>query len=168
LIPDEERFFTRYNSAFGGKNLSKEVVLGAVESALVSAYRKIILPRVRDITVKIDPNNAGLQFGEKTVMEKVSDTRSEISLDEPEELRGDRGWEELVVEATPSNAGVLQRRQQTGDTASACMKRNTALFMRNTPISRRSNNRVVRRIEPKQCLSTSAGGGGDGGSRAGG
>ena len=65
------------------KNLSKEVVLGAVESALVSAYRKDNFAQNQDITVKIDPNNGRVTvWASKTVVERVSDPRCEISLDE--------------------------------------------------------------------------------------
>ncbi|MCK4331378.1 MAG: transcription termination/antitermination protein NusA, partial [Dehalococcoidia bacterium] len=38
------------------KHLPKEVVLAAVESALVSAYRKDAFAAGQDISAKIDPN----------------------------------------------------------------------------------------------------------------
>jgi len=91
------------------KNLSKEVVLGAVESALVSAYRKDNFAQNQDITVKIDPNNGRVTvWAKKTVVEKVSDPRCEISLDEAKKIKkGIAVGEEIVVEATPSNAGRI-------------------------------------------------------------
>ena len=54
------------------KNLPKEVVLGAVESALVSAYRKEHFHPNQNIVVKISPTTGKVEvWAEKTVVEKV-------------------------------------------------------------------------------------------------
>ena len=63
------------------KNLPREVVLKAVETALVSAYRKDNFATNQDISVKIDPATAQVKvWAEKTVVEQPSDSRIEISM----------------------------------------------------------------------------------------
>ena len=137
------------------KNLSKEVVLGAVESALVSAYRKDNFAQNQDITVKIDPNNGRVTvWASKTVVERVSDPRCEISLDEARKIRkGLTVGEEIVVEATPSNAGriaaqtakqvILQRLHEA---------EHSAIFEEYADKQGEVITGVVRRIEPKQVF----------------
>ena len=58
------------------KNLSKEVVLAAVENALVSAYRKDSFAANQNISVKVEPSSGRVQvWAEKTVTERPSDIR---------------------------------------------------------------------------------------------
>jgi N utilization substance protein A len=137
------------------KNLSKEVVLGAVESALVSAYRKDNFAQNQDITVRIDPNNGRVTvWAKKTVVEQVSDPRCEISVDEAKRLKkGITVGEEIVVEATPSNAGriaaqtakqvILQRLHEA---------EHSAIFEEFADKQGEVITGVVRRIEPKQVF----------------
>jgi len=91
------------------KNLPKEVVLSAVEAALVSAYRKDNYAPNQNISVKINPSSGKVQvWAEKTVVETPTDTRREISLDEARRLKPDVQTDEtLMVEATPRNAGRI-------------------------------------------------------------
>ncbi|MDD4924513.1 MAG: transcription termination factor NusA [Dehalococcoidales bacterium] len=137
------------------KNLSREVVLGAVESALVSAYRKDNFAQNQDITVKIDPNNGRvIVWAKKTVVERVSDPRCEISLDEVKRVKkGITVGEEIVVEATPSNAGriaaqtakqvILQRLHEA---------EHSAIFEEYADKQGEVITGMVRRIEPKQVF----------------
>ncbi len=91
------------------KNLSKEVVLGAVEAALVSAYRKNNFAPAQNIAVKINPSNGEVTvWAQKTVVETVTDQRQEISLPEAQKL--DKNaiiGSEVMVEDTPHNAGRI-------------------------------------------------------------
>ncbi len=91
------------------KNLPKEVVIAAVEAALASAYRKDDFAANQNISVKINPNNGKVQvWAEKTVVERPSDGRLEVSLDEAHQIKPDAELGEVVmVEATPSNAGRI-------------------------------------------------------------
>ena len=91
------------------KNLSKEVVLAAVENALVSAYRKDNFAANQNILVKIEPSSGRVQvWAEKTVTERPSDMRSEISLSEARRIKPDAQIGEVVmVESTPHNAGRI-------------------------------------------------------------
>jgi len=91
------------------KNLPKDVVIAAVEAALVSAYRKDDFAANQNISVKINPNNGKVQvWAEKTVAEQPSDSRFEISLAEAHQIKPDVEIGEVVlIEVTPSNAGRI-------------------------------------------------------------
>ena len=91
------------------KNLPKETVIGAVEAALVSAYRKDNFAANQNIRVKINPNTGGVKvWAEKNVVEVPSDTRYEISLEEAHRIKSDvQIGETIEVEATPRNAGRI-------------------------------------------------------------
>ena len=91
------------------KNLPKETVLTAVEAALVSAYKKDNFNPNQNISVKINPNTGKVEvWVEKTVSQKVTDPRMEITLREAKTLNKESKVGDLVmVEATPENAGRI-------------------------------------------------------------
>ena len=91
------------------KNLPREVVLGAVEAALVLAYRKDSFIPNQEIEVKIDPATGKVRvWANKTVVESPSDTRCEISLDEAHRVNPDVQLDDVIeVEVTPRNAGRI-------------------------------------------------------------
>ena len=91
------------------KNLPSEVVLSAVEAALVSAYRKDNFTASQNLSVKINPTSGKVQmWAEKTVVEKPVDTACEISLAEARRIKPDVQMNEAVmVESTPQNAGRI-------------------------------------------------------------
>ncbi len=135
------------------KNLPKEVVIAAVESALVSAYRKDNFATNRNIQVKIDPDTGKVKvFAEKEVVERVEDSRREMSLAEAHKINPDaQPGDLLMVEATPANAGriaaqtakqvILQRLHEA---------EHTAIFEEYAHKEGDIVNGVVQRIEPKQ------------------
>lgn len=91
------------------KNLPKDVVLAAVELALVSAYRKDNFAPNQNLTVKINSSNGGVQvWAEKTVMENPVDSRTDVSLKEARQVKKDAQLGDLVmIESTPQNAGRI-------------------------------------------------------------
>lgn len=91
------------------KNLPKDVVLTAVEAALVSAYKKDALFANQNISVKINPSTGKVEvWVEKTVVEKVTNPISEITLKEAKKIKPDiKPGETLMVESTPENAGRI-------------------------------------------------------------
>ncbi|MBN1369178.1 MAG: transcription termination/antitermination protein NusA [Dehalococcoidaceae bacterium] len=91
------------------KNLSREVVLGAVESALVSAYRKNNFALNQNVSVKINPSTGEVSvWAQKTVVDKVTDPRQQISLVDARRLDKKASIDdELMVEDTPNNAGRI-------------------------------------------------------------
>ncbi len=91
------------------KNLPREVVLGVVESALVSAFRKNSFAANQSISVKVNPNTGQVTvYAGKTVVEDVNDPRREISL---EDARKNNEYaqlgDEIQVEDTPRDAGRI-------------------------------------------------------------
>ncbi|MFH1169488.1 MAG: transcription termination factor NusA [Chloroflexota bacterium] len=91
------------------KNLPKEVVLTAVETALVSAYKKDNFAPTQNIAVKINPNNGQVEvWAEKTVVDAPSDKRYEIGLAEAKKVKPDvQLGDTLMIEDTPHNAGRI-------------------------------------------------------------
>jgi N utilization substance protein A len=137
------------------KNLPKEVVLSAVETALVSAYRKDNFAPNQEIAVKIDPTTGRVRvWAEKTVVEEPSDTRREISLADAVKLKPDAKVEDMVmVEATPRNAGriaaqtakqvILQRLHEA---------EHSAIFEEYSDKEGDIVTGVVQRMEPRQIF----------------
>ncbi len=91
------------------KNLPKDVVLTAVEAALVSAYKKDTFTVNQEISVKINPNTGQVEvWAKKTVVDAPSDTRTEISLKEARKVKPDAQIDDsLMIESTPHNAGRI-------------------------------------------------------------
>jgi len=91
------------------KNLPKDVVLTAVEAALVSAYKKDSFSTNQNIAVKINPNTGKVEvWAERTVVEKAADPKLEITLREAKKLKSDiKVGETIMVESTPENAGRI-------------------------------------------------------------
>jgi N utilization substance protein A len=137
------------------KNLPREVVLGAVESALVSAYRKNSFTPTQNISVKIDPVSGRVEvWAEKTVVDKVSDPRCEISLAEARKINADAQLDDVInVEDTPHNAGriaaqtakqvILQRLHEA---------EHSAILEEYTGKEGEIITGVVRRIETRQIF----------------
>ena len=137
------------------KNLPKEVVISAVEAALVSAFRKDSFAPHQDISVRLDPTTGKVEvWAEKTIVEQPSDPRREISLDEACRIRPDAQIGEVVkVEATPRNAGriaaqtakqvILQRLHEA---------EHSAVFEEYINKEGDIVTGVVQRVEPKQIL----------------
>ena len=137
------------------KNLPKEVVLSAVETALVSAYRKDNFAPNQEISVKIDPTTGRVRvWAERTVVEQPSDTRLEISLADAAKIKPDAQLGDVVmVEATPRNAGriaaqtakqvILQRLHEA---------EHSAIFEEYSDKEGDIVTGVVQRIEPRQLF----------------
>ena len=137
------------------KNLPKEVVIAAVELALVSAYRKDNFAPTQNIAVKIDPTTGAVKvWAEKTVVEQPSDLRREISLSEASKIKPDVQIDEVImVEATPHNAGriaaqtakqvILQRLHEA---------EHSAIFEEYSNKEGDIVTGLVQRIEPRQLF----------------
>ncbi len=137
------------------KNLPKEVVIAAVEAALVSAYRKDAFLPTQNLSVKISPVTGKVQvWAEKQVVEKVSDDRAEISLAEARRIKPDAEvGQTLMVEATPANAGriaaqtakqvILQRLHEA---------EHSAIIEEFAGREGQVVSGLVQRIEPRQIL----------------
>jgi transcription termination/antitermination protein NusA len=135
------------------KNLPKEVVLGAVESALVSAYRKEHFHLNQNLSVKISPTTGKVEvWAEKKVVEKVEDNRQEVSLSQAKKVNPEAKLDDLLmIESTPENAGriaaqtakqvILQRLHEA---------EHTAIFDEYAGKANDIITGVIQRIEAKQ------------------
>ena len=135
------------------KGLSKDVVLGVVESALASAYRKNNFAPNQVVSVKINSTNGRVEvWAEKTVVRFVDDPRTEVSLAEAKRFKKDAKIDDVVnVESTPPNAGrvaaqtakqvILQRLHEA---------EHSAIFDEFSGKAGDIVSGVVRRVDPKQ------------------
>jgi N utilization substance protein A len=90
------------------KNLPKEVVLQAVETALASAYKKDS-EATGNIVVRIDRNSGNVHvYAQKAVVEEIEDSRVDITLEEARRLKPDVQLGEIMeFEVMPANAGRI-------------------------------------------------------------
>jgi len=142
------------------KNLPKDVVLTAVEAALVSAYKKDNFTTTQNISVKINPNTGKVEvWAEKTVVEKPTDPKSEITLREAKKLKSDiKMGETILVESTPENAGRIAAQTANRLSSSAFMRQSTAPSSRNMPTKKAKwSAGLSSALRPGRLLSTSAG-----------
>ena len=137
------------------KNLPAEVVITAVEAALVSAYRKDNFAPTQNIAVKINPNTGIVEvWAEKIVVESISDKHHEVSLEEARNINPDvQLGDAIMVESTPHNAGRIAA--QTAKQV-ILQRLNEAEY---TAIVEEYTNRegdvitsLIQRIEPGQIL----------------
>ena len=109
MVKTKSEFMLAITQLAAEKNLPREIVLEVVEAALVSAFRKNSFAANQEISVKLNPDTGEVTvFAEKTVVEKVTDPRCELSLDEAKKINQHAQLDEnLMVEATPQNAGRI-------------------------------------------------------------
>ena len=90
------------------KGISKDVILDALESALISAYRKHF-GAADDVSVRISPDSGEIKiYARKQVVEEVEDHETQISLEEANKLSGSYEPGDFVeFEATPSSFGRI-------------------------------------------------------------
>lgn len=91
------------------RNLPKEVVLSALESALASAYKRDAGALEQDVLVKVDPNAGEIDFYiQKIVVESVVNPGREVSVDEARKLRpAAQIGDVLSIEFTPRSIGRI-------------------------------------------------------------
>lgn len=101
-------FTLAFNEVLEEKGLPRDVILKALESAMVSAYRRSVnassAQRI-EATVDTDTGKVSI-FAEKEVVDDVQDERTEVTVEEakrfnPESLAGMM----VLVESTPKNFG---------------------------------------------------------------
>ena len=91
------------------RNLPREIVLSAIEAALVSAYRKDSIAAGQDISVKLDPGTGDVSVKLlKKVVEEVEDPQLEMTLAEARKFKPDAVLDENVAYASlPHSAGRI-------------------------------------------------------------
>ena len=101
-------FLAAFNQICSERNLSKDVVLEAIEAALVLAYKRHF-SSAQNVVAKIDPSTGKAQvFIEKTVVERVQDDRFEIGLDAARLINPQvEIGQVMLVESTPREFGRI-------------------------------------------------------------
>lgn len=102
-------FALAFNEVLEEKQLAKDIVVAAIESAMVSAYRRAVgASTAQQVEAKLDPETGVVTvYAEKEVVEdNIIDERTEVLLEEarkvnPEVQPGDM----LIIETTPADFG---------------------------------------------------------------
>ncbi len=104
----KNEFSLAFNDVLEEKQLPQDIILGAIESAMASAYRRAVnASTAQHVEAKIDLDTGKvLVYAEKEVVEDVMEPKTEVLLDEarkvnPEAQLGDM----VVVETTPADFG---------------------------------------------------------------
>jgi len=104
----KNEFTLAFNEVIEEKQLPREVILEALEAAMVSAYRRAVnASNAQHVEARIDPETGKVSvFAEKEVVEEVEDERTEVSLEDA--LKVDPNAElggMVIVETTPKDFG---------------------------------------------------------------
>ncbi len=101
-------FIIAINQVCSERQLSKEVVLEAVEAALISAYKRNF-GSAQTIVARIDPETGQAQvYAEKEVVEEIRDQKSEILLAEAQEIDSSAEvGQTILIESTPRDFGRI-------------------------------------------------------------
>jgi len=106
----KSEFLLAFNQICSERNLPKEVVLDALQTALVSAYRRNMnVSSAQNVTAKIDGNTGQAKiFCEKEVVEAAQDERTEVSLDQACKIvPGAKIGDMVMIECTPEDFGRI-------------------------------------------------------------
>lgn len=104
----KNEFALAFNEVIEEKQLPREVILEALEAAMVSAYRRAVnASNAQHVEAKIDPETGKvLIYAEKEVVEDVEDQRTEVLLGEALQVEPETELGSMViVETTPDNFG---------------------------------------------------------------
>ncbi len=80
----KNEFALAFNEVLEDKQLPREIILGAIESAMVSAYRRAVnASSAQHVEARVDPDTGQvLVYAEEEVVEEVLDERTEVILEE--------------------------------------------------------------------------------------
>lgn len=103
-------FFLAFNEIIEEKQLSREVVIKALESAMVSAYRKAVTASAAQhvkAVLNLEDGDFTI-YAEKEVVDSVLDDRTEVSLADARVFNPEAEYGDLVVvESTPEDFGRI-------------------------------------------------------------
>jgi N utilization substance protein A len=101
-------FMLAINQLCAERKLSSEVVMEAVEAALISAYKRNF-GSAANIEVRIEASTGDVRvFAVKDVVETVQDHKAEIQLEEARQVNPETGiGETVLIESTPRDFGRI-------------------------------------------------------------
>jgi N utilization substance protein A len=104
----KNEFALAFNEVLEEKQLPKEIIMSAIESAMVSAYRRAVnASTAQHVEARIDPETGKVTVSaEKEVVEDVVDERTEVTLEDARKANPEAKLDDMViVECTPSDFG---------------------------------------------------------------
>jgi N utilization substance protein A len=104
----KNEFALAFNEVLEEKQLPKEIIMSAIESAMVSAYRRAVnASNAQHVEAKIDPESGKVTvYAEKEVVEEVVDDRTEVTLENALKANPEAKLDDMViVETTPRDFG---------------------------------------------------------------
>jgi N utilization substance protein A len=103
-----KEFISAINQVCHERQLSKDVVIEAIEAALISAYKRNF-GAAQVITAKIDPETGIARvFVEKEVVPEVIDNKAQITLDEARRYEAEVNIGDVIhIETTPADFGRI-------------------------------------------------------------
>ncbi|MEW6401462.1 MAG: transcription termination factor NusA [Chloroflexota bacterium] len=104
----KNEFALAFNEVLEEKQLSKDVILNAIESAMVSAYRRAVnASTAQHVEAKVDPDTGKVAiYAEKEVVDSLVDERTEVLLEEARKVNPEAQLNDMViVETTPGDFG---------------------------------------------------------------
>ena len=100
--------FLAFSELLEDKQLPKEIVIEALEAAMVSAYRKTVnASSAQEVVAKFDVETGDVTiFAEKEVVDEVQDDRTEVLLEVAQKFEPEVEYGDIVmVESTPDDFG---------------------------------------------------------------
>ena len=104
----KSEFVLAFNEVLEEKQLPRDVIIQALESAMVSAYRKAVTASAaQHVEAKLDPDTGRFViYAEKEVVDSVVDNRTEVLLEEARKVDPNAELGDMViVESTPHDFG---------------------------------------------------------------
>lgn len=104
----KNEFILAFNEVLEEKQLPKDIILSALESAMVSAYRRAVnVTNAQHVEAKVDPETGHVQiFAEKEVVDAVQVPTTEVSVEEAKRYNPEaEAGMMVVVESTPTDFG---------------------------------------------------------------
>lgn len=104
----KNEFTLAFNEVLEEKQLPKEIILKALESAMVSAYRRAVnASSAQHVEAKVDPETGKVEiYAEKEVVDTVQNPITEVSLQEAHRYTPEAEISSMViVECTPHDFG---------------------------------------------------------------
>ncbi len=104
----KNEFALAFNEILEDKQLAKDVIVAAIESAMVSAYRRAVnASTAQHVEAKLDPETGKVTvYAEKEVVEDIIDDRTEVLLEVARKVNPEAQLDDMViVETTPADFG---------------------------------------------------------------
>ena len=151
---DSVEFFSALDAMAKERRINKEVLFSAIESALISAYKKNF-GKNANVRAVIDPQKGQVEvYSRKTVVEEVEDPQCEMSLADARAIRPQYEVGDLVeVPVTPRNFGRIAA--QTGKQVVVQHLREAERGVIYDEYSQKENEiltAIVQRVENKQVF----------------